>query len=289
VSERGVVGVVDALLAQLAHDRRLDRPAAAAARVVDRVLPTGCARDALHGVWLGHPLHPLLTDLPIGCWTSAMLFDLVPGTGAARAARLLIGLGCLAALPTAASGAADWSRLSPAERRVGLVHAASNTLALGLYSWSWRTRRRGRRPGGVLLAFAGATAATVGGHLGGHLVYRLGVGANRNADVQPPREWTAASAPRPGRVGTDATVAGDDVLVLDDAGITERCGHLGGPLADGAVTGAGARRCVECPWHGSVFRMDDGSVVHGPATAPQPAYAVERRAGELALRGRAAP
>lgn len=278
----------EAALDTVSREQGLDATTRAVSGAVEQVLPTGPARDALHGVWLGHALHPMLTDLPIGAWTSAMMLDFVPGPGAARAAQALTGFGCLAALPTALSGAVDWSRAGPGDQRVGLVHAAANSVALAAYTMSWWARRRGRHWRGVLLGLAGATAATLGGYVGGHLVYRRGIGADRNADVDPPGEWTEARDLRPARVGTVATVAGEDVLVLDDPdeAVLARCGHLGGPLPEGSIVRDGARRCVQCPWHGSVFHSDDGSVVHGPATAPQPAYEVDASGPARRLRAR---
>src|SRR5207244_1038100 len=106
-----------------------------------------------------------------------------------KAADRLIALGVLSALPTAAAGAADWSELDPPELRAGLVHAAANTTAVVLFSWSWVARKRGRRGRGRLLALAGAGATTVGGYLGGHLTYRLGAGVNRNAFEHLPTDW----------------------------------------------------------------------------------------------------
>src|SRR5687767_7292192 len=107
------------------------------------VLPRGPAKDLLHGVWLGHPLHPSLTDLPIGFWTSAFMLDLVGGRRARAASDTLVGLGVLSALPTAAAGLADWSELNEPEQRTGLVHAVANLVATGLYAWSYISRRRG--------------------------------------------------------------------------------------------------------------------------------------------------
>ncbi|MGH9136367.1 MAG: DUF2231 domain-containing protein, partial [Acidimicrobiales bacterium] len=134
------------------------------------------ALDVLRGEWLGHPLHPALTDLPIGFWTSAFVLDLVGGRGNRGAADFLVAAGLLSVPPTAAAGVADWTQLSGDDRQIGLVHAASNTTATLLYLASFVARRRGRRARGVLLGLAGATAATVGGYLGGYLVYRRGVG-----------------------------------------------------------------------------------------------------------------
>lgn len=129
---------------------------------------SGRGRELLSGRWLGHSLHPLLTDLPLGFWASASLLDLVGTDHDADAARRLIGFGLLASLPTAAAGASDWSQLDEsADRRTGVVHAQLNTLALALYGLSYLARRRGRR--GVVLGVLGGLAATAGGYLGGHL------------------------------------------------------------------------------------------------------------------------
>src|SRR5205085_8084212 len=115
-------------------------------------------KDVLSGTWLGHPLHPMLTDLPIGFWTSAFTLDLLGGRASRRAARRLVAWGVVCAVPTALSGAADWSDTVDAERRVGFVHAAANTAAVLCYTASWVQRRRGRHWRGVAFGLAGATA-----------------------------------------------------------------------------------------------------------------------------------
>jgi nitrite reductase/ring-hydroxylating ferredoxin subunit/uncharacterized membrane protein len=279
----------DNAVGRIQDDGRLDPLVSTASAFVDRLLPTGVIRDALHGVWLGHPLHPVLTDLPIGAWTSAMVVDFLGGRRGARAARLLVGFGCLSALPTALAGAADWSRSERPDQRVGLVHAASNSAALVLYTWSWNARRKGRRGRGIMLGLGGATAATAGGYLGGHLVYRRALGANRSVGVTPPTEWTDAEA-RPSSSPDMELVraAGDEILIAEGrlTGISARCSHAGGPLGEGELTGGGGERCVVCPWHGSTFRLDDGTVVHGPATNPQPAYDVRPDGDHRQVRGR---
>jgi nitrite reductase/ring-hydroxylating ferredoxin subunit/uncharacterized membrane protein len=248
-------------------------------RFWDSVLPGGRARDLLHGTWLGHPLHPALTDLPIGFWTSAWLLDLTGRAETRTAAQHLTGLGVLAAVPTIVSGAADWVALGEASRprRVGAVHAVANGTATVLYAASWLARRKGGHTKGVALGMAGAAAATAGGFLGGHLAYRNGAGVDRTADEQGVTDWTDVGALRdlPMREPVRRTVGGVDV-VLYRSGSTVRalsatCSHLGGPLDQGRVDDD---ECVTCPWHGSTFRLTDGSVVHGPATAPQPAYEV---------------
>jgi nitrite reductase/ring-hydroxylating ferredoxin subunit/uncharacterized membrane protein len=267
----------------------LDGVARPAQRAVTAVLPRGPVKDALHGVWLGHPLHPMLTDLPIGFWTGAFVLDLVGGRPARRAADALVGVGVTAALPTAAAGLADWSELNEPERRSGLVHAVANLAATSLYALSFVARRRGRRTGGVLLGLAGATFATVGGFLGGHLAYRRGAGVNQAASAPAPSDWTEVqtegtlSREKPTLAHLDgaplAAVDGEDGPVA----LFDRCSHLGGPLHEGDLENG----CVRCPWHGSTFRLANGAVVHGPATATQPAY--ELRADGERIRGRRRP
>jgi uncharacterized membrane protein len=154
----------------------LDAPAEALSGAVGAAVGTGPVKDALSGTWLGHALHPMLTDLPIGFWTSAWVLDIIGGKASDDAARKLVGYGVLSALPTAASGLSDWSDTDGGAKRVGLVHATANSIALACYSASWLARRRGRRGSGIAWGMAGATAATVGGYLGGHLVNVLGVG-----------------------------------------------------------------------------------------------------------------
>ena len=165
-----------AAVACVEHEQRLDAPSQALQRIVHRAVPEGTTKDVLSGTWLGHALHPMLTDLPIGFWTSAWVLDIIGPRRYRDAARVLVGLGVLSAVPAAVTGASDWSDTSGATRRVGLVHAAANGSAAVLYLGSWIARRRGRNAQGIVLGMAGAAAATVGGYLGGHLVQGRGVG-----------------------------------------------------------------------------------------------------------------
>ncbi len=246
-------------------------------RSVNSVLQPQSLRDLLHGVWLGHPLHPVLVDVPIGAWTSAALLDLVPRTG--PAVGLLIGTGMASAVPAAATGLADWSALNPAESRTGLVHAAFNTTAIALYGASLVARARGRRMKGKALGFAGLTSVMVGGMIGGHLSYRRAAGANHNAQLPDvaPTGWTdvglLAELPEGKLARRDVGTVPVLLLRRDRQvhALAEQCSHLSGPLSEGELIHEGGP-CVVCPWHGSTFRLTDGSVVHGPATAPQPVF-----------------
>jgi uncharacterized membrane protein len=146
----------------------LDRPAKVLADASAR--QQGALADLARGEPLGHPLHPALTDLPIGFWTSSMLLDLVGGRRWASAARWLVGAGVITAVPTIVAGLADLPTLSPLKRRTAVVHAVANATATALYLKSWRVRRR-HRIIGVAVGLAAATAATVGGYLGGWLAF----------------------------------------------------------------------------------------------------------------------
>src|SRR5919201_552400 len=225
-------------------------------------------KDAVSGTWLGHALHPVLTDLPIGAWTSATLVDLLGGREARRAADRLIGIGIATSLPTAVTGLSDWAdstKLDDTIRRAGAVHAAANVAALALYSASLAARRRGRRGRGVAYGLAGAATLAVGGYLGGHLSYAKGLGVDQTAFHRRPQDWTRALGAEELAEGEvrDVDVEGAPILLTRRDGrvyaMLARCCHRGGPLHEGEF----ADGCVTCPWHGSRFRLGDGSVVRG--------------------------
>ncbi len=274
------------LVERLERTDALDGVAGAVQRNAQAIYRPGALKDALSGTWLGHPLHPLLILMPLGCWTSASFLDLVGGRGSRAAADRLVAAGVVSALPTAAAGASDWSDTAGAERRVGIVHAAANSAGLVCFAASWVARKRGRRARGVALALAGHVFAGLGGYLGGHLTYATGVGVDTTAFQTGPEVWTAvldASEVPEGRpVGTH--VDGVRLLLVRDGGevraLAARCTHRGGPLDEGEV----ADGCVTCPWHGSRFELATGAIVQGPATAPQPAYEARVVDGRVEVR-----
>ena len=281
------------LTGKLEQASGLDPAAKAVEGGVRRVLRKGAVADALHGTWLGHPVHPILIGLPIGFWSSALVLDLTGGDR--TAARRLVAAGVLSVLPTAATGLADWSELGEFERpkRVGLVHAATNSLTTLVYAASWLARRRGDEARGTALALAGTLGLTVGGYLGGHLSYSQGVGVNRNADSPPtPTAWTDAMASDELSEGAlkRVEVEGHDVFLTRRGGTVSAmeatCSHYGAPLEEGQVVVQGGEACVECPWHGSRFRLRDGGVARGPATSPQRSFMVRELDGRLQLRVR---
>ena len=277
---------------RLEHARALDGAAAALTRLLRRALPGGRA-DILHGVPLGQPAHPALTGLPLGFWTSATVLDLVPGSE--RAVRTLIALGLATTVPTAAAGWADWSALHREQQRVGLVHAASGACASAFFTASLLARSTGRTAAGRALSAGGLAAAAAGGYLGRHLAYSLGAGTSHAEPVNhlAPLGWHdlcklsdlpdgRAVRRRLGYLALVVIRSGTEVTALAD-----QCAHLGGPLHQGRLAASDGERCIVCPWHGSTFRVADGSVVHGPATARQPAFDVRvTEAGMVQVRPR---
>ena len=274
------------LVERLERTDALDGVAGAVQRNAQAVYRPGALKDALSGTWLGHPLHPLLILMPLGCWTSASFLDLAGGPGSRAAADRLLAAGVVSALPTAAAGASDWSDTEGAERRVGFVHALGNSAALVCFTASWVARKRGRRAKGVALALAGHAFAGFSGYLGGHLTYATGVGVDTTAFQSGPEDWTpvldADEVPEGRAVGAD--VGGVRLLLVRDGSevraLAARCTHRGGPLDEGDV----ADGCVTCPWHGSRFELATGDIARGPATSPQPAYETRVVAGRVEVR-----
>ena len=264
------------LLTRIERARVLDGISDRLQAAVQAVAQPQAVQDALHGVWLGHPLHPVLVQVPVGSFLSAAVLDLVPGCR--KAATTLIAVGTASAPAAIAAGWLDWSQMTKDRRRVGLVHATANAIGVSLYIGSLVARRNGRWGRGRALAFAGLSAAGAGAYLGGHLAYAQGAGMNQAAPyiVRVPEDWTAVGQLYELPDGKPAKRMIDDVPVLlyrmgdHVTAMIERCGHETGPLSEGEVIGTGADACVVCPWHGSTFRLRDGRVVHGPAGNDQP-------------------
>lgn len=243
-------------------------------------------RDVLHGSLLGHPLHPVLVQLPVGAFLSAAVLDLRPSRSDASTA--LIGVGLAGVLPAAVAGWVDWSEMTRDRRRIGLVHAATNLVATGLYAGSLIARLTGRSKTGRALSFAGLSVAGAGAFLGGHLSYAQGGGTSHAAPevARVPEEWTVAGSLASLPEGEPvARRAGDTSVLLFREGdrvsaLIDRCSHEGGPLSEGPVVDG----CVVCPWHGSTFRINDGAVIHGPAGNDQPVLPVRVRDGMVEVR-----
>jgi len=263
----------------------VDKPVAAVRAVVTSVLRHRTVKDALHGVWLGHPLHPGAAQFTAGSLLSASMLDAVGGPvgGGRLPSSFLIATGLATAPVTAAAGWADWSESHEDQMRVGLVHAATNVVALSLYGAALVRRARGGR--GRLLSVAGGAVAGAGALIGGHLGYRQATGANHGEEIAHigPEDWQSLGPVQEVPVGKPVRrVAGDvPVFVLRQPGsrgpdgisvLSDRCPHLSAPLHDGEIVDVGGEAHVVCPWHSSEFRVADGCVVHGPATAPVPRF-----------------
>lgn len=248
-------------------------------------------KNFLHGVWLGHPLHPVLTDIPLGSWTAAFVLDLMETAGVrgcASGADAALKVGLAGAVGAAVTGLTDWQHTDGSARRVGVTHGLLNVTAASLYTASWLARKRRDRAEGRALAFAGFAIAAASAWLGGNLVYTKQIGVNHTAGEPLPEDWTAVldeielSEGEPRRVKAN----GVKVMLLRRAGqvyaIAEVCSHLGGPLAEGEVRGD----TIQCPWHGSRFNVRNGEVIDGPATHPQPCLETRVRDGRIEVRGR---
>lgn len=245
------------------------------------------AKNALHGVWLGHPLHPVFTDVPIGAWTAALALDCVEDhdPGMRRAATFALGVGLLGALGSAITGLTDWSETDGQSRRTGLVHGLLNLTATSLVATAYLQRRSDPHASGRACAWTGYGIAVASAYLGGDLVYAQRIGVT-HADQPSPDDFMPVADSASLTEGTMIKVrAGDaDVLLVRQDGrvcaLAHSCAHLGGPLSEGTLRDGS----VVCPWHGSEFALEDGQVLNGPSTHDQPCYEVRERAGKIEIR-----
>lgn len=268
--ERGVEAI--------GEKKSLDGVSQRAAGVLSTLTGDTKVKNLLSGTWLGHPLHPVLSDVPIGAFGMASLLDATAGGTGAAAAQRLVGVGLIASVPTAAAGASDWSGTYGPTQRVGLVHALLNTTATLLQTASWVARRRGRRGRGAALSALALGLTGTSAYLGGHLSFTRGVGVDHTAFEPTVADWTdvAAAADLTDDKPLRVEAGGVPVVLVKHAGTTRAlsatCTHAGGPLDEGDIVDGD---CLRCPWHGSVFRLEDGAVQRGPATAPEPRWEVK--------------
>jgi nitrite reductase/ring-hydroxylating ferredoxin subunit len=283
-----------AFLDRLADVPTFDKAIEPARRAVNAALRPQAVKDALHGTWLGHSLHPVLVQVPVGSWLSAGLLDAVPRLR--PAATVLIGTGVAAAVPASLAGAADWSEQEVGIRRLGALHAVANSAALSLYVGSLVARGRGHGALGRVLSYAGLGIATGSAAVGGHMSYAQSSGASHSAtaaraltsdwiDLGPLDDLPEG---RPAlRTGKGGSVAVPLAVVRRGAKVDVflgACAHLSGPLYEGAVEEVHGRQCLVCPWHGSAFDLDSGSPRRGPAANPQVKLEVRMEAGRVMAR-----
>jgi nitrite reductase/ring-hydroxylating ferredoxin subunit/uncharacterized membrane protein len=278
------------IVSRLERARALDGVSDKLQKAIFAVVRPQEVKDLLHGVWLGHPLHPAVVQLPVGAFVSSAILDLLPGKR--RGSTVLIAVGVAGAIPSIAAGWLDWSEMTHARRRVGLVHAAANGVMVGLYTASLVARLRGRSGKG--LSYVGISVGSMAAYLGGHIAYAQSGGVNQAASevTRIPEEWTEVGPLAAFPDGKMAMRSVGDVQVLlyrtgeRVTAMIEKCGHETGPLFEGELVGVGSDACVVCPWHGSTFRLSDGKVIHGPAGSGQPTLEVRVAEGAVSVRQR---
>lgn len=238
----------------------------------------GPVKDALNGTWLGHPLHPALTDLPVGALLVAGALDLAGEDDGADGALAIAIAGMVAA---ATAGVADYADTYGTSRRRSTVHAAlmGSSLVLAVASLALRLAGGLLRPAGVALSTLSIGTMTIGAWLGGEIVYGLGNGVDRHAWLSLRQGWRRLSAgDLPEGIPTKADLEGVPLVVVRDGAtvraLHDTCAHAGGPLSEGRLEAG----CVVCPWHGSTFRLVDGHVERGPSAYDQPAFEVRAAA-----------
>jgi nitrite reductase/ring-hydroxylating ferredoxin subunit/uncharacterized membrane protein len=255
-------------------------------------------RNVLHGTWLGHPLHPVITDVPIGAWSASTALDLYelstgdetlsPGADAA------VAIGLIGAAGAAVAGLNDWQFANSGDpaignkpKRVGALHAVLNITATLCYLGSLFQRRNGQRREGIITGLAGFCLTMAGAYLGGHLVFKERIGVD-HAPQELPTKFVPVmdEDDLPEGKLKKAKVSDVAIVMVRRAGrifaLADTCAHMGGPLSEGKLEGL----CIRCPWHGSLFSFEDGSAIEGPTAFPQPCFETRVRAGKIEVRER---
>lgn len=247
-------------------------------------------RNFLNGTWLGEPLHAALTDVPLGSWTAAVIFDLIDSVRHNRewsaAADASVGVGLAAAAATAITGLADWSDVDPPARRVGMIHGLLNIGATALFTTSFVLRKKRMRDYGRLVAALGYAAVLYSAKLGGEMVYTHRVGVDRTNGQAFPEDFVAIlpesqlESDKP----TRAEHNGVPILLVRRGSrifaLAETCSHFGAPLSEGALSGDS----IVCPWHSSRFDLATGCVINGPAVHAQPCLEARIQNGQVEVR-----
>jgi nitrite reductase/ring-hydroxylating ferredoxin subunit/uncharacterized membrane protein len=253
--------------------------------------PGHALKTFVHGTWLGHPLHPVITDIPLGAWSVAVVFDIIylfqRTTAWSTAADVTILVGFVGALGAVVTGYTDWIETIDRERRVGVAHGLLNTLVVIIYLVSLIIRVTGGSRGfAIVVAFIGYALVLSTAFLGGELVFGIGTGVNHHAWQEVPTTFTKVLLE--GQLGEGKLIkamAGDTPILLYKRGdticaISETCSHAGGPLSEGTLIG----NLVQCPWHASRFDVCTGVVRGGPATISQVRYETRIQNGQVEVR-----
>jgi nitrite reductase/ring-hydroxylating ferredoxin subunit/uncharacterized membrane protein len=283
----------ESLINAISRQPGLEELADVLQKAVRAALPSRELKNALHGTWLGHPLHPAITDVPLGAWTVALVLDAMESLSGRsefrESADAAVAVGLLGAVGSAITGLTDWSETDDRGKRVGAVHGLLNVAAASMYATSYVMRKRkSSRQSAVALSMLGYATGMISAYLGGHLVFgeQIGVDHTATADNKKPEEFTPVMADRSLQHDTPTRVVADGVaIVLVKRGdriyaLTETCPHLGGPLSEGKLVGD----AIQCPWHMSELALEDGHVVNGPTTFPARCFDVRVRDGQIEVR-----
>ncbi|SDY25747.1 Ferredoxin subunit of nitrite reductase or a ring-hydroxylating dioxygenase [Modestobacter sp. DSM 44400] len=293
---RDVKTIADAVVDAIEGQRWLDAPGYKLEHGLALAFTTLGARgrglqDVLHGTPLGHPLHPTLTDVPLGAWTAALILDALDvlsprPEGWRQAAQLAVGVGVMGGMGAALTGLTDWQYTHDKARRSGLVHGLLNSAALGLNVLSWRARGHGEHARARRASALGYCLVLAGGYLGGKLVFRHRIGVDHSQQAPSPHGFIAVLPEADLAEDTPHEVhyAGATVVLTRHDGhiaaVGGLCSHLGAPMSQGWLY----RGQLVCPWHGSRFDPRTGCAVTGPATAPLTRYEIRAAAGQIELR-----
>jgi nitrite reductase/ring-hydroxylating ferredoxin subunit/uncharacterized membrane protein len=292
---RAQTQVEDVLVRNPAIDQQIDRVGEAIQGVLRNYFDQPNRRplaNFLHGVWLGHPLHAAITDLPVGAWTCAQIFDYIGAITGNRYAKsagdMATGAGVVGGIAAAAAGLADYSQIAGEQRRYGTVHGILNALGLIAFSWSLLRRMSGDRAGAIPLSTLGYLLTFISADLGGTMVYRYGTAVNRQFDRQGSTDFTPVLAENElgERQLKQVQANGIDVVLVRSNGniyaMGNTCTHEGCSLANGMVLDGS----IKCRCHGSQFALASGAVMNGPATSPEPSFDVRVVNGQIEVRER---
>ncbi|HZW04139.1 MAG TPA: Rieske 2Fe-2S domain-containing protein [Anaerolineaceae bacterium] len=245
----------------------------------------------LNGTWLGHPLHPAITDVPVGSWTAAVVLDGIEVSSRkkrfGRAADTAVLIGVVSAAAAAVAGFTDAQHYREEKGRFAILHALLNTVGLGLFTASYVARRNKNRPLGRGLALGGYLLAFSSAYIGGDMVFRQRIGVNHSLKKAEVNEFTAVLPEyelADGRL-TRVEVKGVPVLLLRRGehvfAVNEICPHMGGPLSRGELR---VDDTVVCPLHGSRFDLHTGNIIDGPSAYPVPCYDARLNNGQVEIR-----
>jgi nitrite reductase/ring-hydroxylating ferredoxin subunit/uncharacterized membrane protein len=287
------ISLNDRLTDRIARNRSLDRIARVWQPAILRLRDAAGARGKyfLNGTFLGHSLHPMLTDIPIGAWTVTALLDAIEvfdGPDVAFASDTALALGLAGAVGAIATGYAEWADTSDDPRTLGMAHAALNGAAFTGYVASLLLRANDKRGSAIAVSMASYGLVAFAAFLGGELMAGYQLGTKHTAEPKPPPEkYVKVASLDEIADGAMHAVEVDGVPILllrqsDEVfAISGACSHRGAPLREGTLENDD---CVRCPWHGSVFSFKDGTAVEGPATFPQASFQTRIVKGAVELR-----